>query len=160
MLNNRQPLEELVETQRERIRQLEELLVPDGTRVPKEWGLTTKEARVFSHLTTRELATKQTIMQALYFDLHSDEEPQVKIVDVFVCKLRKKLKPYDVQIETFWGQGYSLVDREKYVSLAVPVPREDVRSLLEVLRGYIEQGQLEEAQASVVDLLHLVGEAA
>ncbi len=160
MLNNHRSLEVLVETQRERIRQLEELLVPDGTRVPKEWCLTAKEARVFSHLTTRELATKKTIMQALYFDLHSDEEPQVKIVDVFVCKLRKKLKPYDVKIETVWGQGYSLVDREKYISLAVPVPREDVRSLLEVLRGYIEQGQMEEAQASVVDLLHLVGEAA
>jgi two-component system cell cycle response regulator CtrA len=37
------------------------------------------------------------------------EEPEIKIIDVFICKLRKKLanasggKDY---IETVWGRGY------------------------------------------------------
>jgi two-component system cell cycle response regulator CtrA len=39
------------------------------------------------------------------------DEPEIKIIDVFVCKLRKKLasasngKDY---IETVWGRGYVL----------------------------------------------------
>jgi two-component system, cell cycle response regulator CtrA len=40
------------------------------------------------------------------------DEPEVKIIDVFMCKLRKKLasasggKNY---IETVWGRGYALL---------------------------------------------------
>ena len=32
--------------------------------------------------------------------------PETKIVDVFICKMRKKL-PADFQITTHWGEGYS-----------------------------------------------------
>ena len=41
------------------------------------------------------------------------DEPDIKIIDVFICKLRKKLakasegKDY---IETIWGRGYALRD--------------------------------------------------
>ncbi len=36
------------------------------------------------------------------------DEPEIKIVDVFVCKLRKKLTSagFETPIETVWGQGY------------------------------------------------------
>jgi DNA-binding winged helix-turn-helix (wHTH) protein len=50
--------------------------------------------------------TKGMIMNHLYSDV---EEPEIKIIDVFVCKLRKKLaqatsgKNY---IQTVWGRGY------------------------------------------------------
>ncbi|MER9912667.1 winged helix-turn-helix domain-containing protein [Mesorhizobium sp. M0050] len=37
------------------------------------------------------------------------DEPELKIIDVFVCKLRKKLKPLGVEIQTVWGQGYRLL---------------------------------------------------
>ena len=48
----------------------------------------------------------------LYAGLH---EPEVKIVDVFVCKLRKKLAKAAGStnyIETVWGRGYMLKDFE------------------------------------------------
>ena len=41
------------------------------------------------------------------------DEPELKIIDVFICKLRKKLlaanggQPY---IETVWGRGYVFRD--------------------------------------------------
>ena len=41
------------------------------------------------------------------------DEPELKIIDVYICKLRKKLaevsrgKDY---IETVWGRGYMLRD--------------------------------------------------
>ena len=41
------------------------------------------------------------------------DEPELKIIDVFVCKLRKKLAQAtegDNYIETVWGRGYVLRD--------------------------------------------------
>ena len=41
------------------------------------------------------------------------DEPELKIIDVFVCKLRKKLGQAtdgDNYIETVWGRGYVLRD--------------------------------------------------
>lgn len=106
-------MDDLVDLQRdriefleERIRQLEEALMPSTVVVPVEYQLTANEARVFAHLASRDVGTKQSIMMALYSD--RSEEPEIKIVDVFVCKLRRKLRPFGVHIETIWGQGYRL----------------------------------------------------
>jgi two-component system cell cycle response regulator CtrA len=41
------------------------------------------------------------------------DEPELKIIDVFICKLRKKLAEAtggDNYIETVWGRGYVLRD--------------------------------------------------
>lgn len=93
---------------RERIAFLEAILI-DCARLPMEWGLTQQETRVFGTLVNRELATKDAVMAALYSDRAGAEgEVEPKIVDVFVCKIRKKLKPFGVEIRTVWGQGYTL----------------------------------------------------
>ena len=56
-----------------------------------------------------ETRTKQQIMDALYGD---EDEPEIKIVDVLVCKLRQKIIEatggIDV-IQTVWGRGYQFV---------------------------------------------------
>jgi two-component system cell cycle response regulator CtrA len=43
-----------------------------------------------------------------------DEEPEQKIIDVFVHKIRKKLEAATGEqcIETVWGRGYSMKDPE------------------------------------------------
>ncbi len=44
------------------------------------------------------------------------DEPELKIIDVFICKLRKKLSEAtggDNLIETVWGRGYVLHDPER-----------------------------------------------
>ena len=52
--------------------------------------------------------TKEMFLSQLYGGM---DEPELKIIDVFICKLRKKLanasggKNY---IETVWGRGYVL----------------------------------------------------
>lgn len=97
----------------ERVRQLEEALAPSDVLARPEWCLTGSEARVFSHLTTRDVATKQSIMMAIYSN-RIDENPEIKIVDVFVCQMRKKLMLFGIEIATVWGQGYALADRHKY----------------------------------------------
>ena len=43
------------------------------------------------------------------------DEPELKIIDVFICKLRRKLAEalgHDSIIETVWGRGYVLRDPE------------------------------------------------
>jgi len=72
---------------------------------PLEFGLTQQEARVFGVLLHRELATKEALMAALYRD-EARDEPDPKILDVYIHKLRKKLQPYGIAIETVWGQGW------------------------------------------------------
>jgi two-component system cell cycle response regulator CtrA len=47
------------------------------------------------------------------------DEPELKIIDVFICKLRKKLATAndgESHIETVWGRGYVLRD---------PAPQEE-----------------------------------
>jgi two-component system cell cycle response regulator CtrA len=44
------------------------------------------------------------------------DEPEIKIIDVFICKLRKKLADASGgtnYIETVWGRGYMLKDYEQ-----------------------------------------------
>jgi two-component system cell cycle response regulator CtrA len=72
--------------------------------------LTAKEYQMLELLTLRRGSTlpKETFLNHLYGGMN---EPEIKIIDVFVCKLRKKLanasggKEY---IETVWGRGYAL----------------------------------------------------
>ena len=48
----------------------------------------------------------------------SMDEPEIKIIDVFVCKLRKKLSEASGgvnYIETVWGRGYMLKEYESDV---------------------------------------------
>lgn len=91
---------------RERIAQLE-AAVGMALVTPLEWRLTPAEMRVFGVIMAREMATKDAVMAALYRD-EGREEAEIKIVDVFVCKIRRKLKPFGIGIETVWGRGYRM----------------------------------------------------
>jgi two-component system cell cycle response regulator CtrA len=95
---------------RERVAALEAELI-EARPLPIEWQLTAQECRVFGTLVNRELATKSAIMTALYHD--RDDEAEEKIVDVFICKIRKKLKRFNIEIKTVWGQGYCLPAAER-----------------------------------------------
>jgi two-component system cell cycle response regulator CtrA len=72
--------------------------------------LTGKEYQMLELLSLRKgtTLTKEMFLNHLYGGM---DEPELKIIDVFICKLRKKLatsaggKNY---IETVWGRGYVL----------------------------------------------------
>jgi two-component system cell cycle response regulator CtrA len=91
---------------REEVARLERALFGE-LLLPVEWRLTPQEQRVVGVLLNRDYATKDAIMAALYRDLGKDEA-EIKIVDVFVCKARKKLSPFGIEIHTIWGKGYSI----------------------------------------------------
>jgi two-component system cell cycle response regulator CtrA len=80
--------------------------------------LTAKEYGILELLSLRKgtTLTKEMFLNHLYGGI---DEPELKIIDVFVCKLRKKLEQAtggSHYIETVWGRGYVVRD-------PVPLPR-------------------------------------
>lgn len=80
----------------------------DGSAV----HLTGKEYQMLELLSLRKgtTLTKEMFLNHLYGGM---DEPELKIIDVFICKLRKKLAEAtggDNYIETVWGRGYVLRD--------------------------------------------------
>ena len=78
----------------------------DGARV----HLTGKEYQMLELLSLRKgtTLTKEMFLNHLYGGM---DEPELKIIDVFICKLRKKLANASEGrnfIETVWGRGYVL----------------------------------------------------
>ncbi|WP_300380231.1 response regulator transcription factor CtrA [Henriciella sp.] len=89
----------------------------EGDRV----HLTGKEYQMFELLSLRKgtTLTKEMFLNHLYGGM---DEPELKIIDVFICKLRKKLAKATATadnpqgehyIETVWGRGYVLRDPKK-----------------------------------------------
>src|SRR6476659_9450569 len=83
----------------------------DGSRV----HLTGKEYAMLELLSLRKgtTLTKEMFLNHLYGGM---DEPELKIIDVFICKLRKKLSLAcggANYIETVWGRGYVLRDPEE-----------------------------------------------
>jgi two-component system, cell cycle response regulator CtrA len=98
---------------RERIRQLENILVPT-IDVPIEFGLTATETRVFAHLLTRSLVSKRALHTAAYGHL-IDEAPDESVLESHISKLRRKLRPHGFQIENERFAGYRLTGpREQF----------------------------------------------
>ncbi len=78
----------------------------------KPLHLTGKEYGIIELLSLRKgsTLTKEMFLNHLYGGM---DEPEVKIIDVFICKLRKKIQDMtegDNYIETVWGRGYVLRD--------------------------------------------------
>ncbi len=70
--------------------------------------LTGKEYGIIELLSLRKgsTLTKEMFLNHLYGGM---DEPEVKIIDVFICKLRKKIEKIndgESHIETVWGRGY------------------------------------------------------
>lgn len=77
--------------------------------------LTGREYAIIELLAMRKGATlsKEIFLNHLYGGM---EEPEFKIIDVFICKLRKKLAEAlggENYIETVWGRGYVLREPER-----------------------------------------------
>ena len=81
-----------------------EVLVDD-----QQVHLTGKEYAILELLVLRKgmVLTKEAFLNHLYGGM---DEPEMKIIDVFICKLRKKLQQAgaDNLIGTVWGRGYML----------------------------------------------------
>src|SRR5690606_5998427 len=90
----------------------------------KPLHLTGKEYGIIELLSLRKgtTLTKEMFLNHLYGGM---DEPEVKIIDVFICKLRKKIEDMtsgENYIETVWGRGYVLRDPSESGGAAKAAP--------------------------------------
>ncbi len=88
--------------------------------------VTPKEYRILELLCQRQgvVLSKEALLDHLYA---GRDEPETKIIDVFVCKLRKKLNEASGgqhYIETVWGRGYMLRAQTEDIESGPPQPRQ------------------------------------
>lgn len=86
----------------------------------KQLSLTSKEYSILELLMLRKgtAIKKETFLAHLYGGI---DEPEIKIIDVFVCKLRKKIEEItngQNYIETLWGRGYILKNPDEKETFA------------------------------------------
>jgi two-component system cell cycle response regulator CtrA len=81
--------------------------------------LTGKEYAILELLVLRKgmVLTKEAFLNHLYGGI---DEPEMKIIDVFICKLRKKLAQAGAGnlIGTVWGRGYMMRDPNSQAAIA------------------------------------------
>jgi len=91
--------------------------------------LTGKEYAILELLTLRKgtVMTKEGFLNHLYGGI---DEPEVKIIDVFICKLRKKLLQAGAGalISTVWGRGYVLREPTSSATQMPAAPMPEVRA--------------------------------
>lgn len=122
---------DLLEEQVRQYREAAESTVP----YPAEWGLTPKEARLIGALVRARgnAVSVPRLMVALY-GLEPDVEP--KIVDVFVCKIRRKLRVagVPVTVRTVRGEGFRIdaqdADRLRRLVADRAAPEVDTAALI------------------------------
>lgn len=88
----------------------------------RAFKVTAQQSSVLAVLLTRDDATKEQLLNAIQHQRvtrgtlpNNMDEPQIKMVDVLICNIRKKVtKVHGIQIKTEWGRGYmiSKSDRE------------------------------------------------
>jgi two-component system cell cycle response regulator CtrA len=102
--------------------------------------LTGKEYAILELLMLRKgiVLTKEMFLNHLYGGM---DEPEAKIIDVFICKLRKKLANFGAGdlIVTVWGRGYMMRDPTKSTV--------DVRGLSEVPDDVLSDHETSDAVA-------------
>lgn len=111
----------------------------DGT--PCASYLSRSERKILLAIGRRKgVATKEHLLQDGWSDaISEDEVPEIKIIDVFVCKIRKKIGPEfgHAVVETVWGEGYKIgegwkiVRPEENAAYSVSVDEETMNKLYE-----------------------------
>jgi hypothetical protein len=110
------------------------------TSFMRAFKLTKLMASFMLILVKREEADKNTLHRAIESQRatranrpNNPEETDPKMVDVVICNLRKKLKAFDLTINTLWGRGYYLDTQDRQRALAfvereVDAANDNVRS--------------------------------
>lgn len=87
--------------------------------------ITPAEASILSLLLTQDVCSKSALYHCYAHrkeDVVNSDMPDLKVIDVYICRLRKKLAPLGLTIETIWGQGYR-------------IPRENAAEFMAALEG-------------------------
>lgn len=122
--------------------------------ITRTFKITPAMSRVFAALLRRPEMTKATLHLAVQREGREFTDP--KIVDVMICKLRKVMPKYDIDIKTIWGRGYFIPAESKvlafkqmkmaYVAPYLPPLSKGSPTLLDQVEG-MEEGAVEQIAA-------------
>jgi two-component system cell cycle response regulator CtrA len=102
-----------IEALRDALEAMRGVLAPDaGLKIIEVAKLTVSERLLLGLLMRRHRATKDQMITMLYAD-RPNEEPGSKILDVMICKMRKKLSPHGVEVRPFMAQDTSSTPRAR-----------------------------------------------
>jgi DNA-binding response OmpR family regulator len=112
--------EEIISLQeaRERIRQLE-AVIGLNAKMPRALHLTAAEDDIVAMIAKR--APNCMDVTRMHYAIYGAriEAPDQKIIQVQITKIRRKLMAHGIELETWWGRGYSmtLADLDKLKAL-------------------------------------------
>lgn len=85
----------------------------------KYFKTTRQQSLVLGLLLRRPEVTKEQLHLAIERDRSGGKDPtSEKLVDVLVCILRRKLKPFGFTVKTMWGHGYLMDPRDRARAIA------------------------------------------
>lgn len=98
------------DTQRlvDRLEELEALLGvgnDDVSRIRSALGITPQSAEIVGFMLKRAVASRDALYIMLFGDRPECDQPEMKIVDVQLCRARKALKRHDIEVRADWGLG-------------------------------------------------------
>jgi DNA-binding response OmpR family regulator len=96
-----------IERLRDRVEQLEEAF-GINLQLPNEFGFTPLEMKILGILVARSIVSKDTIFDVVYGSLPENSQPGIKIVEVHIVKIRRKLLGKGWSIRNRSGVGYYL----------------------------------------------------
>lgn len=85
------------------------------TEIPPEFCIPRNMGALLAMLLKREVVTRDGALLAIYSGMPNtwDKDPDPKIIDVFICKLRTRLKKYGIKVSCKWGLGYFMDGENK-----------------------------------------------
>ena len=105
-------LRAVAETQAEVIAQLQATLAPHyGFEAIGRFS--PQEEIVLAAIVRFDIATFEQIYQGLYAGRYGRDTPDDNIVKVHVCRIRPKLAPHGIVIESWYGRGYRMAPESK-----------------------------------------------
>lgn len=121
-----QELRDQLAQAQEELRQLKELFTPKIV-FPLAWRLSIAESRILSSLykfTSGMPVSTAALHSAVGTHRFDDEPTEPKIVQVYICKMRPKLAPFGIKIETIWGRGYVLTKSSREIITEALAPQQ------------------------------------
>ena len=106
-------LQDTIQRMQDEIDHLKEALASVSRTAPRwvtDWGLTMPEATILGALVKHRVVSRDALMAALYSGRGPDAEPDPEIVNVFILRLRRKLRPHGITITTLRGRGWHLCE--------------------------------------------------
>jgi hypothetical protein len=127
---------------RDRIDELEQILGVDlslTSRLRGALGITRDQARMLGLLLNRNMVTHDAMFTVLYGDRPDCDQPQPKVMDVQLCKLRKVTSLHGIDIKTLVGEGWQMPMAEKAKVRALLVPVDQADSTIDDLPRFLPQ---------------------